>query len=127
MKLKLVTLAIALLGLSIGAKAQGHSVSLKWTDSTTAGAQYNVLRGTTAGGESATPINSTPLAAGITAFTDASVTGGGVYFYEVVAVCPSGGGCPAGVVGTSAPSNEVSVTVPTSAPLPPANLTGVAQ
>jgi hypothetical protein len=102
-------------------------VSLAWTASTTTGAQYNILRGTTAGGESATPINATPLAAGTTSYNDTTVIGGTTYFYAAVAICVSGGGCPAGVIGTSARSNEVSVTEPTILPQPPANLTWTAQ
>jgi hypothetical protein len=109
------------------ATCTGPCVSLSWTASTTTGAQYNILRGTTAGGESATPINATPLAAGTTSYNDTTVIGGTTYFYAAVALCVSGGGCPAGVIGTSARSNEVSVTEPTSLPQPPANLTGTAQ
>ena len=80
-----------------------HGVTLTWTApavTATAGpaASYNILRGTTSGGESATPI-----ATGITALTYLDTTGiqGTKYFYEVTAT---------NAAGTSAPSTEVSAT-----------------
>lgn len=80
-------------------------VCLKWTDSTTTGATYNVYRSTTSGGENyATPLNSTPLVAGSTAFYDSTVVIGTTYYYTLAAV---GSG---GVL--SAPTSEVSAQVP---------------
>jgi hypothetical protein len=79
------------------ATAGSASVSLTWTAS--AGAtSYNVYRGATSGGESATAI-----ASGITttAYTDSAVTNGTKYYYKVAAV--NGG-------GTSGFSNEASAT-----------------
>jgi len=61
-------------------------ISLSWTGS--AGAtSFNVYRGTSSGGESATP-----LANGITttSYTDNSVSNGTTYYYEVAAVNSSG-------------------------------------
>lgn len=70
-------------------------VTLNWTASTGA-TSYDILRGTSAGGESATPI-----ATGVTtvSYVDHSVTNGTTYYYEVIAV---------NGVGSSGTSNEAS-------------------
>ena len=78
------------------------SVTLSWTAPTGA-ASYNIYRGTTAGGESATPIATGVVAA---SYTDSGLTNGTKYFYKVAAV---------NVGGTSALSAEASAT-----PEPPA-------
>jgi hypothetical protein len=81
-----------------------HDVILSWTPSTTPGvAGYNVFRGTAAAGESATPLNSTPIDG--TTYTDENVTAGTTYYYVVTAVA-------ADDVTQSADSNEASATVP---------------
>jgi hypothetical protein len=79
-----------------------HSVSLAWMASSTSGVTYNVFRGTATGGESTTPLNSSPVSA--TGYTDTNVTSGQIYFYVVTAV-DSG--------GSSGDSNEANVTIPT--------------
>jgi hypothetical protein len=82
-----------------------HDVILNWTASPTSGVVgYNVYRGTTSGGESATPINSAPINA-IT-YADENVTAGTEYYYLVMAVASNGS-------TLSAASNEASATVPT--------------
>jgi hypothetical protein len=75
------------------------SVILNWTASTEAGVTYNVYRGTTAGGESTTPI-----ATGVTGttYTDASLSGG-TYYYTVSSVDSNGVGVPT--------SNETSIVI----------------
>jgi fibronectin type 3 domain-containing protein len=85
-------------------------VSLAWTASTSA-TSYSVYRGTSAGGES-----TTPLAANIagTSYMDTSVTAGAKYFYKVASVSAS---------GTSALSSEVSATPKISPPAAPEGLT----
>jgi fibronectin type 3 domain-containing protein len=78
-------------------------VILSWTASTTPGVLgYDVYRGTTSGGESSTPLNSSPIN-GAT-FTDSNVTAGQAYYYVIMAVNSSDAlsGC----------SNEASVAVP---------------
>jgi hypothetical protein len=81
-----------------------HDVMLSWTASATPGVVgYNVFRGTTSGGESSTPLNSTPIDG--TAYTDVNVTAGGTYYYVVTAVAADG-------VTQSANSNEAAATVP---------------
>jgi hypothetical protein len=80
-----------------------HDVILSWTASTSSGVVgYNVYRGTTSGGESSTPLNSSPIN-GAT-FTDSNVTAGQAYYYVIMAVNSSDAlsGC----------SNEASVAVP---------------
>ena len=79
------------------ATAGNASVTLSWTASSGA-TSYNVYRGTTSGGESATAI-----ATGITSlsYSNTGLTNGTKYYYKVAAV--NGG-------GTSALSAEVSAT-----------------
>jgi hypothetical protein len=82
-----------------------HDVILSWTASATPGViGYNVYRGTTSGGESSTPLNSTPV--NRAAYTDGNVTPGAKYYYVVRAVAANG-------VTQSAKSNEAAATVPT--------------
>lgn len=104
------------------ATATAHSVSLTWTDPTgqPAGSGINLYRGSSAGNESSTPVNSTPVAIGVKSFTDTNVTANSTYFY--VAKTCVGSVC-------SAPSNEVSATVPLAAGdlTPPSGLSSSAQ
>jgi hypothetical protein len=80
-------------------------VILSWSASPSSGVEgYNVYRGTTSGGESPTPLNSTPING--TSYVDASVTAGATYYYYVTAVGSDG--------VQSAPSGEAEATVPTS-------------
>jgi len=81
-----------------------HDVILSWTGSTTPGVMgYYVYRGTTSGGESSTPLNSTPING--TTYTDENVTAGAAYYYVVTAVASNG-------VTQSAASNEAGATIP---------------
>jgi hypothetical protein len=83
-----------------------HDVILTWTASTTSGvAGYNVYRGTIKGGESATPLNPTPIAG--TTLTDSNVLAGQAYYYVVTAVAAEG-------TEQSPCSSEASATVPSS-------------
>jgi fibronectin type 3 domain-containing protein len=83
----------------------GGQVVLTWS-AVAGAATYNVYRGTTAGGESTTPI-----ATGITtsAFTDSTAVAGTTYYYTVTAVDPG---------GVSPASNEASVVVPQTPAIP---------
>ena len=79
------------------ATASSGQVALSW--GTVPGAtSYNVYRGTSAGGEAATP-----FVTGLTspAYTDTGLTNGITYYYVVTAVGPN---------GQSVPSNEASAT-----------------
>jgi hypothetical protein len=81
-----------------------HDVVLTWTASTSSGViGYNIYRGTKSGGESSTPLNSTPVST--TTFTDENVTAGTEYFYIVTSVTSDGG-------TQSAASPETDATVP---------------
>jgi hypothetical protein len=81
-----------------------HDVILYWTASTTGGVVgYNVYRGTAPSGESATPLNSSPING--TTYLDATVQAGQTYYYVITAVASNG-------VTQSASSDEVSATVP---------------
>ena len=87
---------------NLQATAGDVQVTLLWNPPSNNGGSaitgYNVYRGTTAGGESTTPI-----ATGITSTTyiDTGLTNGQKYFYTVKAV---------NSVGTGSPSNEASAT-----------------
>jgi fibronectin type 3 domain-containing protein len=99
---------------SLAAAAGNGSVSLSWSapasDGGSAITGYDVYRGTTAGGES-----TTPLAANVTprTFTDATAVNGTTYFYTVAAV---------NAVGASPPSNEASATPQATVPSAPSGL-----
>lgn len=83
---------------------------------------YNVYRGTSAGGESATPI-----ANGLTAtsFTDTGAVAGTTYFYEVTSVDPQSLATPSvAPFGESARSNEVSASLSSGTASPPINFGG---
>jgi len=80
-----------------------HDVIVAWSASKTSDIEgYYVYRGTTSGGESSTPLNSTPAAA--TAYDDDAVQAGQTYYYKVATVSSSG--------AVSAESSESSATVP---------------
>lgn len=85
-----------------------HCTVLNWNASSTTGVTYNVFRGTTAGGESTVPLNSSPIT-GLT-YTDlvTLTTSQQTFFYTVEAVETITG---FGAV-SSAPSNEASDTFP---------------
>ena len=99
---------------SLTATGGNASVSLSWAAPSSNGGSpvtgYDVYRGTTAGGESATP-----LATNVSArsFTDASAVNGTTYFYTVAAV---------NAVGVSPQSGEASATPQATAPSAPSGL-----
>jgi fibronectin type 3 domain-containing protein len=77
-------------------------VQLSWTASTTSGVTgYYIFRANTSGGYGTTPLNPAPVAG--TSYTDTTVVSGQTYFYVAQAVDPE---------GSSADSNEVSVSIP---------------
>jgi len=94
------------------ATAGNAQVALSW-NVVSGATSYNIYRGTTAGGESATAI-----ATGVTtaSFTNTGLTNGTAYYYKVAAVNGS---------GTSGQSNEASAT-PVAAPAAPSGLTATA-
>lgn len=87
---------------NLSATAGNNAVTLDWTGNTDA-ASYNVYRGTSAGGESGTP-----LATGFTSttYTDSTASNGTTYFYTVTAVNST---------AESAQTNEASGTPDVSA------------
>jgi predicted phage tail protein len=60
---------------------------------------YNVYEGTVSGGESATPVNSSPLSATATSYAATGLANGTKYFFILKAI---------NAIGTSAASSEVS-------------------
>jgi len=90
---------------SVGVAGTGsHDVVVKWSPSPSEGIMgYNVYRGTTSGGESANPLNATPISG--TIFTDANVSDGATYYYAVRTVAANGS-------TLSAMSNQASALVP---------------
>ena len=99
---------------SLTATGGSGSVSLSWaTPSSNGGAPitgYDVYRGTSAGGESATPIATNVSA---TSFTDTGLTNGTTYYYKVAAV---------NAVGLSPQSGEASATPQATVPSAPSGL-----
>src|SRR5262249_23549107 len=77
-------------------------IDLSWSAPGGTVTGYNIYRGTSAGGESATPLNSAPITG--TSFRDTTVSPFTTYFYTVQAV-NTGGASPA--------SNEASATTAT--------------
>jgi len=94
------------------------SAKLSWTAPASNGGAaitgYNVYRGTSPGGESATPV-----ATGVTgtSYTDTGLTNGTAYYYTVAAV---------NAVGASSQSGEATVTPQATAPTAPTGLAAVA-
>lgn len=105
----LLLLALAVI---LGAQTT-HSVTLTWPPNTSGDpvAAYNVLRGTTSGGESSTPIGTVPASSctSVCTYVDsAGLVEGQTYFYEQTATDAAG--------KTSLPSPEVTATIPFSGP-----------
>ena len=103
---------------SLAATAGSGSVSLTWAPPASNGGAaitgYNVYRGTSAGGESATPIAANVAG---TSFTDTGLVNGTTYYYTVAAVNSA---------GVSPKSNETSATpasVQATVPSAPQSLT----
>ena len=89
---------------SLKAAAGTRQVGLSWTASTAA-AYYNIYRGTAAGGEGATAINTSPVYG--VSYTNAGLAAGSHYYYKVKAV---------NGVGSSAWSNEANACTYCAAP-----------
>ncbi len=86
------------------------AVDLSWTAPAGSVTGYYVYRGTTAGGESTTPLNGTPITG--TTFHDATVSPSVTYYYDVVAV-NNGGVSPASgeALATTAPDLALNAPV----------------
>ena len=116
MKKLMCLFAVLMFGGIVSGQGATHGAVLTWIASPDGAANptlaYNIYRGTTAGGEGSTPINSTPVAAGCSntstcTYTDTPVTLGVTYYYTLKATM---GGA------VSASSNEISFTVPIAPP-----------
>jgi fibronectin type 3 domain-containing protein len=88
--------------LTLTASSGNATAGLSWSVPASNGGSpitgYNVFRGTSAGGESATAVATNVT---VTSFTDTALTNAATYYYKVVAV---------NAAGTSAQSNEASAT-----------------
>ena len=108
---------------TLAATPGNASVALTWAKPASTGGKpvtgYNVYKGTLPGGESATPVNSTPLAATATSYTVPGLTNATRYYFTVKAI---------NVAGTGAPSSETAATpeAGTTFPGAPSNLKATA-
>ena len=105
---------------SVTATPGDSKIAIGWTAPSGTITGYNVYRGTTANGESATPINTSAISAAAIKYTDTSVAGGPPnngtqYYYQVAAINSSG-------VGTK--SSEVTA-IPVAIPTAPSTLLAV--
>ncbi len=99
--------AVSLFPASVGSE----QITLNWTAA--AGATgYNIYRGTSSGGEIATPINSSPVTG--TFFTDNTVSDGTNYYYVVSAVNSYGSSSASGEVSASSISPPTGLTATAS-------------
>ncbi len=92
-----------------------HCFGITWVDSTsqagctgTCSFGYNILVGTSPGGESATPVNATLLSGPPYTFTGVVLGANPVTYYVEVQAVETSGGVPV----AAAPSNEVSQSFP---------------
>ena len=101
---------------NLAAQRGTRSARLTWTAPASNGGGaitgYNVYAGTAPGGESATPVNATPLGRKVTAYTVNGLINGTTYYFTVRA---------ANAVADGAVSKEASAT-PASAPYQPSKL-----
>ncbi|MGN6681646.1 MAG: fibronectin type III domain-containing protein [Streptosporangiaceae bacterium] len=101
------------------ATAKGSGVQLSWSappPSRLTLNGYDIYQGTSPGGESLSPVNSSPLTG--TSYAVTGLTGGTTYYFDVTAVTSS---------GESPPSNEASAAVGPPPPLgTPTGLTATA-
>ena len=81
-----------------------EEIDLSWPSVAWATA-YNVYRGTASGGESATPLNASPLTAA--SYDDTSVNGSTTYYYVVQAVNATGVGARSAEVSGTTPAPQV--------------------
>ena len=98
-------------GLTVAASSSTQA-DLSWTAPSATVAGYNIYRGTTAGGESTTPINSTPIAG--TSYVDATALPGNTYYYVVKAIVGS---------AVNGVSTEAHLTMPSSSSTTQVDLT----
>ena len=101
--------------------AQGASstLTLSWSSNTAATTGFNIYQGTTAGGESTTPINALPIANVSTgnSYTATGLTVGTTYYFVIKAL---------NSVGLSGSSSEVFGTAGAGAPGKPTGVTATA-
>ncbi len=104
----------------VTARAGNKTVALTWVAPTSTGGRaitgYNVYKATVSGGQTSTPVNASPLAAGARTYTVTGLTNGTRYYFKVRAINAQG-------VGTS--SNQLSA-IPATVPGAPTALKGVA-
>ena len=83
--------------------ASAGEIDLSWPIVTWA-TGYNIYRGTASGGESATPLNASPVA--VTSYDDKSVSGQTTYYYVVRAVDATGKGAASGEASATTPGTQ---------------------
>jgi hypothetical protein len=99
--LRIIPLTTTVPGNLSATTVSSSEVDLSWAAPSAGVIGYNIYRGTSASGESATPLNATPVTG--TAYQDTAVSPLTTYYYVVRAVYAA---------GLSDPSNEASATTP---------------
>ncbi len=94
-----------------------NDIHLSWTAPSSNITGYYVYRGTTSGGESSTPLNSTPLSASVTSFDDQTVSAGTQYYYKIQAIDST---------AASSLSSEANATTSSTGPTAPTAPTNLA-
>jgi beta-glucanase (GH16 family) len=103
--LRIIPLMTTVPGNLSATAVSSSEIDLSWAAPSSQGViGYNLYRGASPGGESANPLNATPVTA--TAYQDTTVSPLTTYYYVVRAVYAA---------GTSDPSNEASATTPDAA------------
>jgi hypothetical protein len=99
--LRIIPLVTTVPGNLLATAVSSSEIDLSWAAPSAGVLGYNIYRGASPGGESATPLNATPVTG--TAYQDTAVSPLTTYYYVVRAVYAA---------GLSDPSNEASATTP---------------
>ncbi len=86
-----------------------NRINLSWTAPSGSVTGYNIFRGTTSGGEAATPINGSPIAA--TTYSDIGLADNVTYYYTIRAINGVGAGPSSNEIGAHTPQLIPTATI----------------